>query len=259
MRTNISKQLGLPIAPPEPKAPSLEAQLGFVAEYDKSLNTNSRNDFFNASGNDGNWRNDRKYYTGRASTAASVDYELDNLRIRNKDTGKIITKDLNYVKSKIEQYTLKAENLKNLLEGDNLNVTTAQYTTNSQKNKDRALANGNRGFYEDVVKRLKEILNDMETAQAKIKADAEAKVKADAEAAEAKLKAAEEAAKQAKIAALKKQIAESTDPNVKKQLTDQLSGLLEEGAAGLKSNKFLLIGGAVAVIGILYYFFRSKE
>jgi len=259
MRTNISKQLGLPIAPLEPKAPSLEAQLGFVAEYDKSLNTNSPNDFFNAKGNDGNWRNDKRYYTGRASSATSVDYELDNLRIRNKDTGKLITKDLNYVKSKIEQYTLKAENLKNLLEGDNLNVTTAQYTTNSQKNKDRALANGNRGFYEDVVKRLKEILNDMETAQAKIKADAEAKVKADAEAAEAKLKAAEEAAKQAKIAELKKQIAESTDPNVKKQLTDQLSGLLEEGAAGLKSNKFLLIGGAVAVIGILYYFFRSKE
>ena len=41
MRTSISKQLGLPVAPPLPKAPSLEVQLGFVAEYDKSLNTNN--------------------------------------------------------------------------------------------------------------------------------------------------------------------------------------------------------------------------
>ena len=259
MRTSISKQLGLPVAPPLPKAPSLEVQLGFVAEYDKSLNTNnnSRNDFFNASGNDGNWRNDRKYY--RAGDESSVDWYLDNDRIRDKATGKIITKDLNYVKRKMEEYALKAEDLKKRLEGSDLNVTTAQYTTNSQKNQDRALANRNRGFYESLVKRLKTILNDMEAEQAKIKADAEAKVKADADAAAAKLKKEAEAAKQAKIDALKKQIAETTDPNVKKKLTDQLTGLLEEGGAALKSNKFILIGGAVAVIGILYYFFRSKE
>lgn len=257
MRTNISKQLGLPIAPPEPKAPSLEAQLGFVAEYDNSLNTKNNGGYFNAGGDDGNWRNDRQYY--KAGDESSVDYELDNAKIRNKDTGKIITKDLNYVKRKIEEYALKAEDLKKRLEGDSLDVSTTQYAANSQKNKDRALANRNRGFYESVVKRLQGILNDMEAEQAKIKADAEAKVKAAEDAAAAKLKAAEEAARQAKIAALKKQIVETTDPTVKKQLTNELSGLLEEGNTGLKSNKFLLIGGAVAVIGILFYFFRRRE
>jgi hypothetical protein len=257
MRTSISKQLGLPVAPPLPKAPSLEVQLGFVAEYDNSLNTKNNEGYFNAGGNDGNWRNDRQYY--KAGDESSVDWYLDNDRIRDKATGKIITKDLNYVNRKITEYALKAEDLKKRLEGSDLDVTTAQYTTNSQKNKDRALANRNRGFYESLVKRLKTILNDMEAEQAKIKADAEAKVKADADAAAAKLKAEAEAAKQAKIDALKKQIAETTDPNVKKQLTDQLTGLLEEGGAALKSNKFILIGGGVAVIGILYYFFRSKE
>jgi hypothetical protein len=45
----------------------------------------------------------------------------------------------------------------------------------------------------------------------------------------------------------------------KKQLKDQLNDLLQEGTEGVKSNKFILIGGAVAVIGILYYFFRNKE
>jgi hypothetical protein len=73
------------------------------------------------------------------------------------------------------------------------------------------------------------------------------------------MKAEAEAAKQAKINALKKQIAESNDPNAKKQLNDQLNDLLKEGTEGVKSNKFILIGGAVAVIGILYYFFRNKE
>ena len=86
-----------------------------------------------------------------------------------------------------------------------------------------------------------------------------AKAKADAEAAAAKMKAEAEAAKQAKIAALKKQIADSKDPSVKKQLTDELTGLLQEGTEGLKSNKIVLIGGAVVVIGVLYYFFRSKQ
>ncbi len=258
MRNNISKQLGLPIAPPEPKAPSLEAQLGFVAEYDKSLNTNnnSRDDFFNAGGNDGNWRNDKRYYVGDEST---VDFRLDADRIRDKSTGKLLTKDVNIVKSTLEKYINIADTLRKPLQGNSLDVTTTQYTTNSQKNQDRALVNKQLWNADKLVERLKTILNDLEAAQAKAKADAEAKAKADAEAAEAKLKAAEEAAKQAKIAALKKQIAESTDPNVKKQLTDELSGLLQEGAAGLKSNKFLLIGGAVAVIGILFYFFRSKE
>ena len=56
MRTNISKQLGLPVAPPRAKAPSIESQLGFVAEYDKSLDSSNLNFFaendkyFNASG-----------------------------------------------------------------------------------------------------------------------------------------------------------------------------------------------------------------
>jgi membrane protein involved in colicin uptake len=170
-----------------------------------------------------------------------------------------LTKDVNIVKSTLEKYINIADTLRKQLQGNSLDVTTTQYTTNSQKNQDRALVNKQLWNADKLVERLKTILNDLEAAQAKAKADAEAKAKADAEAAEAKLKAAEEAAKQAKIAALKKQIAESTDPNVKKQLTDELSGLLQEGAAGLKSNKFLLIGGAVAVIGILFYFFRSKE
>ena len=86
-----------------------------------------------------------------------------------------------------------------------------------------------------------------------------AKAKADAEAAEAKLKAEAEAARQAKIAALKKQIEEAKDPSIKKQLTDELSGLLQEGKQAIGGNKVLLIGGAVAVLGLLYYFFRSKE
>jgi len=34
---------------------------------------------------------------------------------------------------------------------------------------------------------------------------------------------------------------------------------LQEGTEGLKSNKIVLIGGAVVVIGVLYYFFRSKQ
>lgn len=56
MRTNISKQLGLPVALPRAKAPSIEKQLGFVAEYDKSLDSSNLNFFaendkyFNATG-----------------------------------------------------------------------------------------------------------------------------------------------------------------------------------------------------------------
>jgi hypothetical protein len=240
MRTNISKQLGLPIAPPEPKAPSLEAQLGFVAEYDKSLNTNNQSGYFNATGEEKNFK---EYYKGDEYTVRAM---LAGLKI-------FTSEDLDYLESKKKFFEEGKKSLENDINAIKINQLQKAFGTE---------AYARRGKYvyqlwsvdktiELIDKRISEVKVILEKRAAKAKADADA--------AAAKLKAEAEAAKQAKIAALKKEIAESTDPNVKKQLTDQLSGLLEEGAAGLKSNKFVLIGGAVAVIGILYYFFRSKE
>lgn len=240
MRTNISKQLGLPIAPPEPKAPSLEAQLGFVAEYDKSLNTNNQSGYFDASGETKNFN---EYYKG------------DEAVVRTLLAGEKIStsEDIDFLESKKKFYEEGKKSLEKDINAIKINQAQKAFGTQAYTQ---------RGKYVSQLWSVDKTIELIDKRIADVKIILEkraAKAKADADAAAAKLKAEAEAAKQAKIAALKKEIAESTDPNVKKQLTDQLSGLLEEGAAGLKSNKFLLIGGAVAVIGILYYFFRSKE
>lgn len=240
MRTNISKQLGLPIAPPEPKAPPLEAQLGFVAEYDNSLNTKNNGGYFNASGEEKNFK---EYYKGNEAVVRSL---LAGEKISTSE-------DIDFLESKKKFY----EEAKKSLEKDinAIKINQAQKAFGTQ-------AYSQRGKYVSQLWSVDKTIELIDKRIADVKVILEkraAKAKADANAAAAKLKAEAEAAKQAKIDALKKQIAESTDPNVKKQLTDQLTGLLEEGGAALKSNKFILIGGAVAVIGILYYFFRSKE
>jgi hypothetical protein len=255
MRTSISKQLGLPIAPPLPKAPSLEVQLGFVAEYDKSLNNsdfnfvaeydkslNTKNNggYFNASGETKNFN---EYYKG---DEASVRAMLAGEKISTSE-------NLEFLESKKKFY----EEGKKTLEKDinAIKINQLQKAVGSK-------AYSQRGKYVSQlwsVDKTIELINKRIEEVKVILDKRAAKAKADADAAAAKIKADAEAAKQAKIAALKKQISESTDPNVKKQLTDQLTGLLEEGGEAIKSNKFILIGGAVAVIGILYYFFRSKE
>lgn len=149
---------------------------------DNLIMLNEDTNFLNAGGGDnGNWRNDRRYYVGDES---SVDFRLHEDRIRDKTTGKIITNDLKYVQSKIEKYALESDDLKKRLEGTELNVSQTQYTTNSQKNQDRALANQQKWVKDRLVARLKSILQDLESAQAKAleskaKADADAKVKAD--------------------------------------------------------------------------------
>ena len=106
MRTSISKQLGLPIAPPEPKAPSLEAQLGFVAEYDKSLNTNNGSSYFNASGETKNFN---EYYKGdeavvrgllageKISTSEDIDF-LESKKKFYEEGKKGLEKDINAIK-----------------------------------------------------------------------------------------------------------------------------------------------------------------
>lgn len=202
---NINNQLGLGTHPNPVNKNSVDQQLGFIGsdgqgmmfnadggEYwaskaqpntsdDTLLMLNEDNYFLNAGGNDGNWRNDRKYYVGNET---SVDYRLNEDRIRNEDTGKIITKDLNYVKSKIDKYALESDTLRKRLQGIELNVTSAQWTSDSQANKNRANANQSKWITDRLVARLKEILQDLEAEQAKVleakaKADSDAKVKAD--------------------------------------------------------------------------------
>jgi hypothetical protein len=255
MRTNISKQLGLPIAPPQPKAASIEAQLGFVAEYDKSLNksdfnfvaeydkslnTNNDSGYFNASGETKNFN---EYYKGNIS----------NVRALLVQEGISTSEDLDFLEAKKKFYQEGKKSLEKDINAIKINQAQKAFGTQAYTQ---------RGKYVSQLWTVDKTIELIDERIADVKVILEkkaAKAKADAEAAAAKMKAEAEAAKQAKINALKKQIAESNDPNAKKQLNDQLNDLLKEGTEGVKSNKFILIGGAVAVIGILYYFFRNKE
>ena len=49
-----------------------------VASKDNLMMLESGDDFLNAGGNDGNWRNDRKYYAGDET---SVDFKLDDVAL----------------------------------------------------------------------------------------------------------------------------------------------------------------------------------
>jgi len=246
MRTNISKQLGLPVAPQGAKAPSIETQLGFVAEYDKSLDTNNLNFFaendkyFNATGEEKNFKD---YYKGSVD---SVKATLVGLKVNTSE-------DLEYIESVKKRFEDSASELNGKIQAIKLNQLQTGF--GSQKAQDRGKLVGQLWSVNKAIELIDKRISDVKV----IMENKAAKAKADSEAAAAKLKAEAEAAKQAKIGDLKKQISESNDPKTKKQLSDQLTGLLQEGTEGLKSNKIVLIGGAVVVIGVLYYFFRSKQ
>lgn len=240
MKHNVSRQLGLPVAPPQAKAPSLEAQLGFTAEYDKSLNTNNNGGFFNATGEEKNFK---EYYKGSIDAVKSL---LRELKID-------VSEDLDYLESEKKRFQAGKSELEGKINAIKLNQLQSKFGTDKAQERGKSVSQ-----LWSVDKAIE--LIDKRIADVKVILEKRAaKAKADAEAAEAKLKAEAEAARQAKIAALKKQIEEAKDPSIKKQLTDELSGLLQEGKQAIGGNKVLLIGGAVAVLGLLYYFFRSKE
>lgn len=310
---NINNQLGLATHPIPVYNKSVDQQLGFIGtdgqgimfnadggEYwaskatpnysdDNLIMLNEDSTFLNAGGGDaGNWRNDRRYYVGDES---SVDFQLDTDRIRDKSTGKIITNDLKYVQSKIEKYALESDNLKKRLEGTELDVTTTQYTTNSQKNQNRALANQQKWVKDRLVSRLKDILKDLEIAQEKAlalkaKADADAKVKADNDAfAKAKSsntivayteylknfpeglsadkanKSIDDIRKAEKIKALENQKVNAT-PEEKKRIDAEIDSILgvASGTTGTIATRMFLYGGIalVAVYG-LYKVFKGNS
>lgn len=308
---NINNQLGLATHPIPAYKNSVDQQLGFIGsdgqgmmfnadggEYwaskatpnysdDNLIMLNEDSNFLNAGGNDGNWRNDRRYYVGDETT---VDFRLHEDRIRDKSTGKIITNDLNYVKSKIDKYALESDDLRKRLEGTELNVNTTQYTTNSQKNQDRALANQQKWVKDRLVARLKAILQDLQTAQekvleAKAKAESDAKVKADNDAfAKAKstntlasysdylnrfpqglsVEKAAKAIDDLKKAQTIKELEErkkTASPEEKKRIDAEINNLLGNVTNELKGTggKILLYGG-VALVGafLLYRVFRSN-
>lgn len=245
MKKNISKQLGLPVNAPEKRAASIESQLGFTAEYDKSLNTNNDSGYFNASGED---IVRRKYYTGKKS---DVDMVLTAEKINTSE-------DLAYLESKKNFFKTQG---KDVLEASlsKYPVNYAQAKTDSQQARNRGSIMADLWKVDAILvaidKRIEEVKVILEKKAAKAKADAEAaaaKAKADAE-------AAAEADRLAKIKDLQKRISETNDPNVKKQLTDELTGLLKQGVATVGSNKVVIIGAVVAVIGLVYYFFRKRE
>ena len=309
---NINNQLGLATHPIPVYNKSVDQQLGFIGtdgqgimfnadggEYwaskatpnysdDNLIMLNEDSTFLNAGGGDnGNWRNDRKYYVGDES---SVDFRLHEDRIRDKTTGKIITNDLKYVQSKIEKYALESDDLKKRLEGTELNVSTTQYTTNSQKNQDRALVNQQKWVKDRLVSRLKDILKDLEIAQEKAlalkaKADSDAKVKADNDAfAKAKSantivayteylknfpeglsadkanKSIDDIRKAEKIKALENEKINAT-PEEKKRIDAEINNLLGNVTTQLKGTgvKIALYGG-VALVGayLLYRVFRGN-
>lgn len=310
---NINNQLGLATHPIPVYNKSIDQQLGFIGtdgqgimfnadggEYwaskatpnysdDNLIMLNEDSTFLNAGGDTkGNWRNDRRYYVGDES---SVDFELDTLRIRDKSTGKIITNDLKYVQSKIEKYALESDDLKKRLEGTELDVTTTQYTTNSQKNQNRALANQQKWLKDRLVSRLKDILKDLEIAQEKAlalkaKADSDAKIKADNDAfAKAKSsntivayteylknfpeglsvdkanKSIDDIKKAEKIKALENQKANAT-PEEKKRIDAEIDAILgvDSGTTGTVATRMFLYGGIalVAVYG-LYKIFKGNS
>lgn len=225
-----------------------------VASKDNLLMLNEGNDFLNAGGNDGNWRNDRKYYVG---DEGAVDFQLDADRIRDKATGKI-TNDISLVKSKLEKYSLEAEDLKKQLEGVSLNVTTSDYTRDSQDNRARALANRQRWLKDRLVARLKAILQDIENAQEKAraekaKADADAKAKAQAEA-----DAKAEADRIAKMKALNDQLINAKTPEEKKSIQAQIDALVGNVAKGGSKTITYAIIGLVVVVGA-YMLFKKKN
>ena len=309
---NINNQLGLATHPIPGYKNSVDQQLGFIGsdgqgmmfnadggEYwaskatpnysdDNLIMLNEDRNFLNAGGNDGNWRNDRKYYVG---DEASVDFRLDADRIRDKSTGKIITNDLKYVQSLLEKYSLQADDLKKQLEGVSLNVTTSDYTRNSQDNKDRAIANQQKWVKDRLVVRLKSILQDLESAQAKAleskaKADADAKVKADNDAfAKAKSsntivayteylknfpeglsadkanKSIDDIRKAEKIKALENQKANAT-PEEKKRIDAEIDSILgvSSGTTGTIATRMFLYGGvALVVVYGLYRVFKGNS
>ena len=197
-------------------------------------------EYFNASGETKNFN---EYYKGSEASVRSV---LEGLKINTSE-------DLDYLESEKKRFQEGKATLERDINAIKINQAQKAFGTQAYTQ---------RGKYVSQLWSVDKTIEGIDKRIADVKVILEkkaAKAKADAEAAAAKMKAEAEAAKQAKIAALKKQIADSKDPSVKKQLTDELTGLLQEGTEGLKSNKIVLIGGAVVVIGVLYYFFRSKQ
>jgi hypothetical protein len=308
---NINNQLGLATHPAPKFLKNIDKQLGFIGgdgqamlfnadggEYwaknaqpntsdDTLLMLNEDRNFLNALGDNGNWRNDRRYYVG---DEYSVDFKLDEDRIRDKSTGKIITKDLAYVKSRLEKYALESDDLRKKLEGTSLNVTTSDYTRNSQDNKNRALANQQKWVKDRLVARLKEIVKDLENQiaeqeKAKAKADADAKLKADTDAfAKAKsantivsyteylkkfpeglsVDKANQAIDEIKKAQKLKELEDAkknASPEEKKQIDAEIDRLLgvSSGTTGRVATRMFLYGGValVAIYG-LYRVFKGN-
>jgi len=221
---------------------------GGVASKDNLMMLESGDDFLNAGGNDGNWRNDRKYYAGDET---SVDFKLDDLRIRDKSTGKIINTNLGYIKSKLEEYIGKADTFRK--ERDAINVTTSDYTRNSNDNKARANKNQNLWFSDRMVARLDAIVKDFENKiaeQEKAKAEADAKAKAEADAkAKALADAQAEADRIAKMKELNNQLVLAKTPEEKASVQAQIDALVGKVATG--GSKYITYGiiGLVVVIG----------
>jgi hypothetical protein len=228
-----------------------------VASKDNLMMLNEGNDFLNAGGNDGNWRNDRKYYAGDET---SIDFKLDDLRIRDKGTGKIINTNLGYIKSKLEEYLAKADTLRK--ERDAINVTTSDYTRNSKDNQGRANKNQNLWFADRMVARLEAIVKDFENKileQEKAKAEADAKAKAEAEAkAKAEADAKAEAERIAQMKSLNDQLINAKTPEEKKSIQAQIDALAGNVAKG--GSKYLTYGiiGLVVVVGAFMLFKRNN-
>lgn len=181
--------------------------------------------------------------------------------------------------------------MKKRLEGTELNVSQTQYTTNSQKNQDRALANQQKWVKDRLVARLKSILQDLESAQAKAleskaKADADAKVKADNDAfAKAKSantiiayteylknfpeglsadkanKSIEDIRKTEKIKALEESKKNAT-PEEKKRIDAEIDSILgvSSGTTGTIATRMFLYGGvALVVVYGLYRVFKGNS
>lgn len=227
-----------------------------VASKDNLLMLNAGDDFLSAngpSGSLGNWRNDRKYYTG---DEGSVDFKLDDLKIREKATGKIINNNLGYINGVLADYKSKATNLKN--ERDAINVSTTGYTVNSNDNQARANKNQNLWFADRMVARLEAIIKEVENKiaeqeKAKAKADADAKAKAQAEA-----DAKAEADRIAKMKSLNDQLINAKTPEEKKSIQAQIDALA--GSVSKGGSKYLTYGiiGLVVVVGA-YMLFKKKN
>ena len=227
-----------------------------VASQDNLLMLNAGDDFLNAAGkgNDGNWRNDRNYYKG---SPADIDWKLNDLKIRDSKTGKIINTNVEFLKSTLNDYELKAYDWLN--KRNSVDVSSTGYTVNSKDNQDRAYYNQQLWFCDNMVIRLKAIIQDVENKiaeQEKAKADTDAKAKAKAEA-DAKAKAEAEA--KAKMKELNNQLINAKTPEEKARIQaeiDALAGNVANATGSSKTIVYVVVG--LAIIGGAYMLLKRK-